>query len=37
MDGYIIFYRVVDDGVEIVRVVSGRQDLESLFSESNDK
>ncbi|AFZ22305.1 type II toxin-antitoxin system RelE/ParE family toxin [Allocoleopsis franciscana] len=36
LDGYIIFYRVVEDGVEIVRVVSGRQDLESLFSESDD-
>ena len=35
LDGYIIFYRVVEDGVEIVRVVSGRQDLESLFSESD--
>jgi toxin ParE1/3/4 len=32
----IIFYRVVDDGIEIVRVVSGRQDLESLFSNSDD-
>jgi toxin ParE1/3/4 len=37
LDGYIIFYRVVDDGVEIVRVVSGRQDLESLFSESDEE
>ncbi|GAB4182662.1 MAG: type II toxin-antitoxin system RelE/ParE family toxin [Coleofasciculaceae cyanobacterium] len=37
LDGYIIFYRVVEDGVEIVRVVSGRQDLESLFSESDEE
>ena len=29
--GYVIFYRVVDDGIEIVRVVSGYRDLESLF------
>ena len=36
LDGYIIFYRVVEDGLEIVRVVSGRQDLESLFSESDE-
>lgn len=35
LDGYIIFYRLVEDGVEIVRVVSGRQNLESLFSESD--
>ena len=33
LDGYIILYRVFEDGVEILRVVSGRQDLESLFSE----
>jgi len=36
LDGYIIFYRVFNDGVEIVRVVSGRQDLESLFSDSDE-
>lgn len=33
LDGYIILYQVVDDGVEILRVVSGRRDLELLFSE----
>nr|WP_308417753.1 hypothetical protein [Microcystis aeruginosa] len=29
----MIFYRVTDDTVEILRIVSGRQDLEALFSE----
>ena len=33
LDGYIIFYEVIDDKVTIVRVVSGYQDLKSLFSE----
>lgn len=33
LDGYIIFYRVQGDDVEILRVVSGRQDLEALFEE----
>ncbi len=33
LKGYIIFYQVVDDEVKILRVVSGRQDLEALFSE----
>lgn len=28
---YIIFYRVIDDVIEIIRVVSGYRDLESLF------
>jgi toxin ParE1/3/4 len=32
LDGYIIFYEVVEDGIEILRVVNGRQDLEALFS-----
>jgi len=36
LSGYIIFYRVTVNSVEIVRVVSGYRDLESLFIESND-
>lgn len=35
LDGYIVFYRVLDNGVEIVRVVSGRQDLEVLFLDED--
>ena len=34
LDGYIIFYQVVNDGIEILRVVNGRQDLDSLLSIS---
>ncbi|MCT7967115.1 type II toxin-antitoxin system RelE/ParE family toxin [Laspinema sp. D1] len=33
LDGYIIFYRVRGEIVEILRVVHGRQDLEELFSD----
>ena len=33
LGGYIILYRATDEGVAIVRVVSGRQDLEFLFSD----
>ncbi|WP_200892413.1 type II toxin-antitoxin system RelE/ParE family toxin [Aliterella atlantica] len=33
LNGYIILYQVVDDGVNILRVVNGRQDLEALFAE----
>ncbi len=36
LDGYIILYQVVQKDVEIVRVVSGYRDLESLFSEDED-
>lgn len=34
---YIILYRAFEDGVEIVRVVSGYRDLGSLFAESDDE
>lgn len=28
---YVIFYRIVQDGVEIVRVLHGARDLDSIF------
>ena len=31
LDGYIIFYQTMNENIEIVRVVSGRRNLESLF------
>ncbi len=31
LDSYIIFYRVLDDGIEILRVISGRRNLLSLL------
>ena len=31
--GYIIVYRVIDDGIEVIKVISGDRDLESLFLE----
>jgi toxin ParE1/3/4 len=33
--GYIVFYRLLDDGIEILRVVSGRRNLQDLFREFN--
>ncbi|MDG2990355.1 type II toxin-antitoxin system RelE/ParE family toxin [Candidatus Synechococcus calcipolaris G9] len=33
MSRYVIFYRILDDGIEILRVVSGRRDFPSLFEE----
>jgi toxin ParE1/3/4 len=32
---YIIFYKILEDGIEILRVVSGRRDFPSMFEESN--
>lgn len=32
---YIIFYRILEDGIEILRVISGRRDFPSLFEETN--
>lgn len=36
LDGYIILYQLVGDGIEIVRVVSGRQNLEALFTNPQE-
>ena len=30
---YIIFYQIVEDDIEILRVVSGYRDLQGIFSE----
>ena len=32
-NGHIIFYRILEDGIEILRVVSGRRDFSSLLEE----
>jgi len=32
VENYLIFYRPIPNGVEIVRVVSGYRDLEEVFS-----
>lgn len=31
VEDYLIFYRPIDDGVEVVRVISGYRDLETVF------
>ena len=31
VDGYVIFYSPIDNGVEVVRVIHGRRDVEELF------
>lgn len=36
LDGYIIFYEVMNDGITILRVVSGRQNLETLFDKEEN-
>jgi toxin ParE1/3/4 len=30
---HIVFYRVIDDAVEIVRVIDGRRDIDEIFDE----
>ena len=35
LEGYIIFYRVLEDGIEILRVASGRRNFPTLFEESD--
>ena len=31
VNDYLIFYRPIEEGIEILRVISGYQDLEGLF------
>lgn len=33
VDSYLIFYRPIPEGIEILRIVSGYQDLKALFEE----
>jgi toxin ParE1/3/4 len=28
---FVIFYRIVDDSIQIIRVVNGRRDIEAIF------
>ena len=36
IDNYLIFYRVIEEGIEILRVASGYRDLRDLFSQQED-
>ncbi|CCQ64110.1 Plasmid stabilization system [Crocosphaera watsonii WH 0401] len=36
LDGYIILYQVKGEEIEVVRVVSGYRDLDSLFSNEEE-
>ena len=37
LNNYIILYQVTEEEIEIVRVVSGYRDLESLFSDEENR
>lgn len=37
VDDYLIFYRPVEGGIEILRVVSGYRDLDALFLDQDDE
>ncbi len=32
-ENFLIFYRPIDDGIEVIRVLHGARDIESLFSQ----
>jgi toxin ParE1/3/4 len=36
VDDYIVFYYPREDGIDVVRVVSGYRDLEALFDDTDD-
>ncbi len=33
LDNYIVFYRIIDNGIEIIRVLSAYRDLNSLLTK----
>ncbi len=35
ISNYVIFYRPIDDGIEVERVLSGYRDFDALFSEED--
>ncbi len=37
VDDYIVFYYPREDGIDIVRVASGKRDLKALFEEFGDE
>lgn len=37
LDNYILFYQLMNDGIEIMRVLRGDRDLESLFENNDDR
>jgi toxin ParE1/3/4 len=36
VEDYLIFYRPIEEGIEILRVVSGYRDLEALFQDEDE-
>ena len=36
VESYLIFYRPIDGGIEVVRVVSGYRDLKTIFHLQNE-
>ncbi len=36
LEDYLIFYRLVLGGIEVMRVVGGYRDLEALFAENDE-
>ncbi|MEA5600647.1 type II toxin-antitoxin system RelE/ParE family toxin [Nostoc sp. UHCC 0252] len=32
---YLIFYRLIDEGIEIVRILHGLQDIETIFQDED--
>lgn len=33
--GYVIFYRILEDGIEILRVLNGRRNFPNFFEDAN--
>lgn len=33
---YLIFYRIMDEGIEIARIIHSSQDIEQIFQDTED-
>lgn len=33
---YLIFYRIIDEGIEIVRIIHSSQDIKQIFEDVED-
>ena len=36
VENYLIFYRPIEEGIEVLRVVSGYRDLKRLFDDEEE-
>jgi len=36
IDSYVVFYRAIENGIEVIRVLHGARDIEELFGKAKE-